>query len=77
MLQSVTMETIINTSELEKARAMALGDAEKEIRIQGRRAKDPAEQVAYAEVLQELMDIRQRWVEAGLVAGELMADAAA
>jgi hypothetical protein len=62
------MSTIINPDETAAARDKALADIEKEVSTFGRRAKSPADKVAYAELQQELMEVRTRWKERGLLA---------
>ena len=55
------MATIIDPTEQAKARAAALDDMDATVRTLGRRAQFPAERVAFAELQQELTDIRARW----------------
>lgn len=62
-----TMNEIINKSETTAARDAALAEIEREVGIFGRRAKAPADKVAYAELQQELLVVRRRWLEAGLL----------
>ena len=60
-------EPIINPNETAQAREAALSDIEKEVGIFGRRAKLPADKVAFAELQQELLEVRSRWQDGGLL----------
>jgi hypothetical protein len=61
------MTDIINKSETAYARETALGEIEREVSLFGRRAKAPAAKVAFAELQQELLHVRRRWLDAGLL----------
>ena len=61
------MADIINREETDHARETALGEIEREVSLFGRRAKAPADKVAYAELQQELLQVRRRWLDAGLL----------
>jgi len=50
------------------ARVTTLAETEREIAFFGRRAKSPAAKVAYAELQQELQEVRERWEMRGLLA---------
>ena len=65
------MADIINPEETALARETALSDIEKEVGIFGRRAKAPADKVAFAELQQELLQVRGKWAAGGLLPAEL------
>lgn len=52
---------------LTTARACRIEDLTNDLRVYGRRAKTPEDRVALAELERELLGIRQRWLDAGLI----------
>lgn len=71
-----TIDSIFRPEELQRARAEALAETERELAVYSRRTREPVKRVALAELEQVLKDTRARWAEAGLVAPEATAEAA-
>lgn len=61
------MSEIIAPIETAASREAVLLDTEKTIRTFARRAETPADRVAWAELEQEMLRVRQKWTEGGLL----------
>ena len=68
--------SILKPLPLKKARARHIGGLLREIKLCSRRAEQPEERAALAELERELLTIEERWRSAGLVVN-LPEDAAA
>lgn len=61
------MDTIIDSNELQEARAEGLDEIVRETRLMAKRAERPATRQALAEIEETLRRVRQDWAQRGLV----------
>jgi hypothetical protein len=64
--------SVLDESELKAARARHLDGVLREIKLFSRRADQPEDRAALAELERELLTIETRWRKAGLIEPELI-----
>ena len=62
------MTSPLDIDTLMSARERTLCEMLKELRLFSRRAKEPEDRVALAEIERELLEVRRRWEKNGLIA---------
>ncbi len=59
--------TVLEAAALANARATQLGEMLREVKLFSRRAEQPEDRAALAEIERELLEIEKRWRDAGLL----------